>query len=112
MKSLNNFLDGEGRLVKFPGKRSMQQEALAYLAGKFVYGQEYTEQEVNQLLLLWHTFGDPATLRRELYDRSFLDRDPYGRCYRLGEAYLRGQVQEDFLADGALPSQKVEAGKD
>ncbi len=85
MKSLSNFLDREGRLTKFPAKRSMQQEALAYLAEKFRPGQNYTEKEVNRLLLQWHTFEDPATLRRELYDRRFLDRDPYGRSYRLAE---------------------------
>ena len=89
MKSLDNFLDPEGRLVKFPAKRPMQTEALAYLAGKFLPDREYAEREVNELLLEWHTFGDPATLRRELYDRRFLDRDPYGRSYRLSEDFLR-----------------------
>ena len=34
-------------------------------------------------MLCWHTFGDPATLRRALFDCRFLDRDPYGRSYRL-----------------------------
>ena len=89
MKSLNNFLDGEGRLTKFPSKRPMQEEALRYLAEKFEAGREYAEREVNGLLLQWHTFGDPATLRRELYDRCFLDRDPYGRSYRLNEDFVR-----------------------
>ena len=89
MKSLDNFLDGEGRLVKFPAKHLMQQEALAYLAGKFQPGQDYTEKEVNELLLQWHTFGDPATLRRELYDNRYMDRDPYGQSYRLAEEFVR-----------------------
>lgn len=89
MKSLNNFLDGDGRLVKLPSKRHMQLEALRYLAGKFQPGREYTEREVNGLLLEWHTFGDPATLRRGLYDSRFLDRDPYGRSYRLNGEFLR-----------------------
>ncbi|WP_322169609.1 DUF2087 domain-containing protein [Acutalibacter caecimuris] len=91
MKSLQNFLDGEGRLVKFPAKRAMQQQALVYLAGKFQPGQAYTEQEVNGLLCQWHSFRDPATLRRALCDGRFLSRDPYGRCYRLaGEAAGEG----------------------
>ena len=85
MKSLQNFLDGDGRLVRFPAKKGMQQEALAYLAGKFQPGVVYTEREVNQLLNQWHTFGDPATLRRELYDNRFLDRDPYGTAYCLAD---------------------------
>lgn len=98
MKSLNNFLDTEGRLTKFPAKRPMQTEALHYLAEKFGRDREYSEQEVNGLLLQWHTFGDPATLRRELYDRRFLDRDPYGRSYRLNEDFLKslsGAAAED-----------------
>ena len=89
MKSLDNFLDTEGRLTKFPAKRPMQTQALHYLAEKFEAGREYAEREVNTLLLQWHTFGDPATLRRELFDRRFLDRDPYGRSYRLNEGFLK-----------------------
>lgn len=85
MKQLSNFLDQEGRLVKLPSKRAMQAEALAYLAEKFQPEEEYTEREVNELLNRWHTFGDPATLRRALYDSRFLDRDPYGRSYRLAQ---------------------------
>ena len=72
-------------MVKLPKKHSMQMEALNYLAGRFQPGREYTEREVNELLLRWHTFGDPATLRRALFDGRFLDRDPYGRSYRLNE---------------------------
>ena len=83
MKSLDNFLDEEGRLKRFPAKQAMQREALAYLAGKFRRGAAYTEREVNELLNQWHTFRDPATLRRELYDHHFLDRDPYGTAYTL-----------------------------
>lgn len=83
MKQLKNFLDEDGRLVKFPAKRGMQQEALAYLAEKFQPERTYTEREVNELLERWHTFRDPATLRRALFDSRYLDRDPYGRSYTL-----------------------------
>ena len=83
MKQLKNFLDENGRLLKFPAKRLMQWEALCYLAEKFQTGQEYTEKEVNRLLNQWHSFGDPATLRRTLCDWRFLDRDSYGKAYRL-----------------------------
>ncbi len=82
MKQLKNFLDEEGRLVKFPAKRAMQLEALGYLAEKFQPDRTYTEREVNQLLDQWHCFQDPATLRRALFDHRFLDRDPYGTSYK------------------------------
>lgn len=63
----------------------MKVYCLFYLAGKFEAGREYTEREVNELLLDWHTFADPATLRRELYDYGFLDRSRDGKVYRLAE---------------------------
>ncbi len=71
--------------MQFPVKRAMQQEALSYLAEKFRPEVEYSEKEVNELLNSWHTFRDPATLRRALYDGRFLDRDPYGRRYTLAK---------------------------
>lgn len=81
---LRNFLDTDGKLIAFPAKRKMKIYALFYLAEKFEAGREYSEREVNDLLLDWHTFADPATLRRELFVCQFLDRSPDGRVYRLG----------------------------
>lgn len=82
---LRGLLDGEGRLTGFPAKRRKKVFALFYLAEKLEQGREYTERELGQALLQWHTFSDPATLRRELYDGFFLDRDPQGRVYHLTE---------------------------
>ena len=82
---LRNFLDVTGKLTAFPAKRKMKVYCLFYLAGKFEAGREYTEREINELLLDWHTFADPATLRRELYDYGFLDRSRDGKVYRLAE---------------------------
>ena len=82
---MRNFLDANGKLTAFPAKRKMKVYCLFYLAGKFEAGREYTEREVNELLLSWHTFADPATLRRELYDYGFLDRSRDGKVYRLAE---------------------------
>lgn len=81
---LRNFMDAEGKLTAFPAKRKMKRYCLIYLAGKFEPDRDYTEREVGDLLLSWHTFADPATLRRELYDYRFLDRSRDGRLYRLG----------------------------
>lgn len=80
---VKNFLDGERRLHTFPAKRKRKLWALAYLAGKFEPDRVYTEKEVSELLTRWHTFGDPATLRRELFDHGFLGRDAAGRGYWL-----------------------------
>lgn len=80
---LRNFLNPEGKLVSFPAKRKMKIYALLYLSEKFEAEREYTEQEINEVLLDFHTFADPATLRRELYEYHFLDRSRDGKVYRL-----------------------------
>ncbi len=78
---LKNFLDGENRLKAFPSKRKLQLCAVRYLAEKFEPGRIYTEGEVNGVLSRWHTFHDPETLRRELYQNHFLDRKRDGSAY-------------------------------
>lgn len=85
---LKNFLDANGRLTAFPAKRKMKIYALFYLAEKFDPETDYSEREVNDLLLSWHCFADPATLRRELFDYRFLDRSPDGRTYRMHQPEL------------------------
>ena len=81
---LRNFLERDGKLTAFPAKRKMKIYCLFYLAQKFEPEKDYTEQEINNVLLDWHSFADPATLRRELYDYGFLDRSTDGRVYHLG----------------------------
>lgn len=82
---LQNFLDANGKLTAFPAKRKMKLYALLYLAQKIPADTDFTEREINDILLDWHTFADPATLRRELYDYRFLDRSRDGKVYRLAE---------------------------
>ena len=82
---LRNFLDATGKLTAFPAKRKMKLYALLYMAQKIPADTDFTEREINDILLDWHTFADPATLRRELYDYRFLDRSRDGKVYRLAE---------------------------
>ena len=82
---LKSFLDDKGRLIAYPSKRKMKLYALIYIAEKIEKGRTYTEKEINAVLNSLHTFGDPATLRRELYTHRFLDRDSYGKEYRMEE---------------------------
>ncbi len=82
---IKGFIDPEGRVTAFPSKRKKKLRVLLYLSRKFQPGRVYTEKEVNELLGQWHTFGDPATLRRELYDHWLIDRDQKGAEYRLSE---------------------------
>ena len=78
---LKNYLDNESRLISWPSKRTLQLLALDYLVTKFEVGLVYSEKEVNALLNSWHTFGDPALLRRELYERGLLNRHKDGTEY-------------------------------
>ena len=82
---LRNFLDGSGKLTAFPAKRKMKLYALLYLAQKIPADTDFTEREINDILLDWHVFADPATLCRELYDYRFLDRSRDGKVYRLAK---------------------------
>ena len=82
---LRNFLDANGKLTAFPAKRKMKLYALLYLAQKIPADTDFTEREINDILLTWHTFADPATLRRELYEYGFLDRRRDGKVYRLAQ---------------------------
>ena len=82
---LRNFLDATGKLTAFPAKRKMKLYALLYLAQKIPADTDFTERDINDILLDRHAFADPATLRRELYDYHFLDRSRDGKVYRLAE---------------------------
>jgi RimJ/RimL family protein N-acetyltransferase len=83
MQTEQRFLDDRGRLQQWPSKQSDKLLALAYLAAKFDFDTIYTEAEVNELLKRWHTFNDWPLLRRELYERGFLERDNDGSNYHL-----------------------------
>ena len=80
-EKLSRYLDVEGRLKGWPSRRSVQLEALRYLADRLPAGVEWNEQELNILLKALHTFGDWALLRRDLYEVRLLDRSLDGRRY-------------------------------
>jgi len=83
LHELRNFIDGDGKLKAYPAKQKLKIMSLFYLASKFEKGKQYSEKEVNQILNDWHTFGDWAMLRRDLYDRWFLGRESNGSAYWL-----------------------------
>lgn len=72
-KALQQF-DARGRLVRWPHKLSVQRLAMWALWTRFDGRRAYTEREVNEILKAWHTFGDHATLRRELVNHKLLAR--------------------------------------
>lgn len=84
-KDLRGYLDGEGRFESMPGKRQKRKQALMLecLAEKFEPGKKYSESEVNEILNRYHTFNDPASLRRFMFGSKLLGRTIDGRTYWL-----------------------------
>ncbi|MEZ4623137.1 MAG: DUF2087 domain-containing protein [Caldilineaceae bacterium] len=63
------------------GQAQGQEAVLAYLITKFSIEERYTEAAVNALLNEWHTYDDPAYLRRSLIDMGLLKRTNDGAQY-------------------------------
>ncbi|MES2959625.1 MAG: DUF2087 domain-containing protein [Pseudomonadota bacterium] len=80
-RALRQF-DAEGRLTRWPTKRSLQLLVLWGLWLRFDTRRRYTEREVNQVLNAHHGFGDHCLLRRELVEMRLLARTPGGAEYR------------------------------
>jgi hypothetical protein len=82
-RELRPFMDDTGRIKQWPTRQKVQRMAADYLAARFEPGREYSEREVNELLMDWHTFADWALLRRVLFDWCYIDRESDGTRYRL-----------------------------
>jgi hypothetical protein len=81
MEELKTFLNSDLQVTAWPAKHAKKQAVIEYMAGKFEEDKTYTEFEVNEILNKFHTFNDPALLRRELYEKKFFDRDLNGSKY-------------------------------
>jgi hypothetical protein len=75
------LLSDGGKVRRWPAKEREKRFVLEYLQSKFAEGRTYSEAEVNEVLLAWHGFDDPALLRRELFERRLMDRTRDGRSY-------------------------------
>jgi ArsR family transcriptional regulator, arsenate/arsenite/antimonite-responsive transcriptional repressor len=70
-KVLATFLR-RGRLITIPAQRKKRQIVLERLVQEFAPDRDYTEREVNQVLVEFH--DDVATLRRELIGYKLMKR--------------------------------------
>ena len=82
MNELQGYLE-KGKLTALPSKKKKKIFALVWLAEHIPSDRTYSEKEFNELLKQLHTFGDPATLRRELYDYYLINRSQNGNEYCL-----------------------------
>ena len=74
--------DAQGRLLRWPSKRTEQVLALWCLWMAFDGKRRYSERDVNEVLNAHHSFGDHCLLRRELVEMKLLERTPGGEQYR------------------------------
>lgn len=81
--NIQNCLDEEGKIKRYPSKYKFKVIAQFYLTSKFEADIRYTEKEVNGILDNWHTFNDSSLLRRELIAAHFLNREKNGSAYWL-----------------------------
>lgn len=82
VRRLMRFFDAQGRLLRWPSKFSQRGPCLWVLWSRIPPRRTLSEQQVNELLLANHLFGDQALLRRELCDRGLLARSADCREYR------------------------------
>ena len=81
LPELRSFLNAEGKLVALPAKKRKKLTALYFLSTKFEPNRDYTESEVNDILDSATAFHDPATLRREMFNKHLLNRTTDCRAY-------------------------------
>lgn len=74
IRQLEPFMNENGQLTALPAKYKKKLMAYYYLATKLEDGKKYTEMEINDALNRWTVFNDPATLRREMYNKHLLGR--------------------------------------
>lgn len=120
-KAVTQF-DERGRLTRWPHKFAVQRIALWALWQRFDPRRTYSEREVNAVLNTWATYGDHATLRRELINMQLLGRKPDCSEYwkepaRAGEevrAFLRAlrERTQEALPAGTARKRRTSATAD
>ena len=80
---LKNIKNAGGIITRWPKKKDEKEAVLKYMRSKFEPEKIYSEREVNEIINRWHSFGDYALVRREMYDHFLLERTPDGKKYWL-----------------------------
>ena len=78
-KVLKDFCSPDGKIKAVPAQRKKFEAVLRYALQAFEPGKRYSEKEVNQKLAQFN--DDTATLRRELVDYHWLEREGGGGAY-------------------------------
>lgn len=76
------YFDDGGILRSWPARFNLQLLCLWVLWSRLPPETSYTERQISDLLRDWHDFGDPALLRRAMYEAKLVDRTIDGLDYR------------------------------
>jgi hypothetical protein len=76
-----NIVNKNGIVTRWPKKLQEKTAVLKYIRSKIEKAKVYTEKEINEIIDKWHSFGDHALIRREMYDHYLLERTEDGRKY-------------------------------
>ena len=82
-EELKKYLDNNNKIKVWPKRKEDKKIVVEYLASKFEADKVYSEKEVNEIILFWHTFNDHTLLRRELVEQKLLTRTPDCKQYTL-----------------------------
>ncbi len=104
--------DAEGRLLRWPARRSVQALALWALWTSLPSDTSLDEKEINARLRQEHLFNDPATLRRTMIGSGLLTRHSDGSNYRRVEqappeeakTVIHAVTARRRLRNGAVPA--------
>lgn len=78
---LKNFIDEDGRITQWPSKNNLKIEVVKYIASMFEVDRTYTEKEVNEIIMKWHTYNDYFMIRRGMIEYRLLERTRNGSEY-------------------------------
>lgn len=76
-----NHFDTAGQLVSWPSKPNLQTLCLWVLWSRIPVDAHYDERGFSALLDTWHSFGDAALLRREMWSQGMIHRTQRGNDY-------------------------------
>ncbi len=82
VEKVARHFDADGNLVRWPARTKQQILCLWLFWSRIPAETSFTEREISDLLNDWHDFGDPALLRRSLYEYKLVQRTVDGRDYR------------------------------
>jgi hypothetical protein len=96
IRRLLTCFDTGGRLIRWPNKFAAQQVAIWAIWSRIPAHRELSEKQINDYIARYHTYGDVATLRRELVNAKLLWRTQDCRVYRK-EMQRPGEETKQFL---------------